>query len=176
MKSSDINIMSISQEMPQPSITKICLKSRYIKFPRGQSVNIVKWPGCDYMWLSVCIAGEHAVHRRDAWGGSSIGRSSRGHTGAAGIPDGAGEIPPRLGERRGQSHQRTHGGLHLPSLQDRAAVSSGQRGSALGAGHSCVFCPVDCDRGLWPTGGAVHGLRAEFALFGSYADRHVLLR
>ena len=31
-KSSDILIWAISQEMPQPSITKICLKSTYLKF------------------------------------------------------------------------------------------------------------------------------------------------
>ena len=32
MKSSDIHIRAISLEMPQPSITKICLKSTYLKF------------------------------------------------------------------------------------------------------------------------------------------------
>ena len=31
-KSSDIYIKAISQEMPQPSITKICLKITYLKF------------------------------------------------------------------------------------------------------------------------------------------------
>ena len=42
VKSSDIDIKVISQEMPQPSITKICLKITYLKFlqiPRGQWVN-----------------------------------------------------------------------------------------------------------------------------------------
>ena len=32
LKSSDIHIRTISHEMPQPSITKICLKITYIKF------------------------------------------------------------------------------------------------------------------------------------------------
>ena len=32
VKSSDIHIRTISQEMPQPSITKICLKIKYLKF------------------------------------------------------------------------------------------------------------------------------------------------
>ena len=32
VKSSGIHIRSISQEMPQPSITKICLKIRYLKY------------------------------------------------------------------------------------------------------------------------------------------------
>ena len=32
MKSSDIHIWAISQEMPQPPITKICLKITYLKF------------------------------------------------------------------------------------------------------------------------------------------------
>ena len=32
LKSSDINVRAISQEMPQPSITKICLKITYLKF------------------------------------------------------------------------------------------------------------------------------------------------
>ena len=32
MKSRDIHIRAISQEMPQPSITKICLKITYLKF------------------------------------------------------------------------------------------------------------------------------------------------
>ena len=31
-KSSDIHIRAISQEMPQPAITKICLKITYLKF------------------------------------------------------------------------------------------------------------------------------------------------
>ena len=32
MKSSDIHIRAISQEMPQPSVTKIRLKITYLKF------------------------------------------------------------------------------------------------------------------------------------------------
>ena len=32
VKSSDIHIRAISQEMPQPSITKICMKSMCLKF------------------------------------------------------------------------------------------------------------------------------------------------
>ena len=32
MKSSDIQIRTISQEIPQPSITKICLKITCLKF------------------------------------------------------------------------------------------------------------------------------------------------
>ena len=32
LKSSDIHIRAISQKMPQPSITKICLKNTYLKF------------------------------------------------------------------------------------------------------------------------------------------------
>ena len=32
VKSSDIHIRAISQEMPQPSITKICLKIAFLKF------------------------------------------------------------------------------------------------------------------------------------------------
>ena len=32
MKSNEIHIRAISQEMPQPSVTKICLKITYLKF------------------------------------------------------------------------------------------------------------------------------------------------
>ena len=32
MKSSDIHVRSISEEMPQPPITEICLKITYVKF------------------------------------------------------------------------------------------------------------------------------------------------
>ena len=42
VKSSDIHIRAISQEMPQPSVTKICLKITFLKFhsnfPGGQWV------------------------------------------------------------------------------------------------------------------------------------------
>ena len=44
MKSIDIHNRAISQEMPQPSITKICLNYMSkisFKFPRGQWVNII---------------------------------------------------------------------------------------------------------------------------------------
>ena len=47
VKSTDIHIRAISQEMPQPSITKIPWENYYIsknsfKFPRGQWVNMFK--------------------------------------------------------------------------------------------------------------------------------------
>ena len=44
VKSSDVHIRAISQEMPQPSITKICLKITSkisFKFPRDQWVNVI---------------------------------------------------------------------------------------------------------------------------------------
>ena len=46
MKSSDIHIRAISQEMPQLSITKICLKITYLEFysnfPGASELMLVK--------------------------------------------------------------------------------------------------------------------------------------
>ena len=42
MKSSDIHTRAISQEMPQPSITKICLKITCLKFQKNSQDQWVK--------------------------------------------------------------------------------------------------------------------------------------
>ena len=56
MRSSDIHLRAISQEIPQPLITKISLKNYLskipFKFPRGQWVNVKKAPSTEVgMWL-----------------------------------------------------------------------------------------------------------------------------
>ena len=48
VRSTDILIRAISQQMPQPSITKICLKMTCLKFHSN-------FPGANELWQNVCV-------------------------------------------------------------------------------------------------------------------------
>ena len=68
----------------------------------------------------------------------------------------------------------TGGRLHLPSVQDRAAVSQLSRGVPSGADGAGVLRVTAHCGGLWPPGGAVHRLSAQPQVPLQYADRDVL--
>ena len=72
MKSSDIHIRTISHEMPQPSITKICLKITYLKFHSnfpGANVLICS-QHCGYWWprAEATVLSTHPCHFNCLWG------------------------------------------------------------------------------------------------------------
>ena len=61
MKSSDIHIRAISEEMPKPSITKICLKITYLKFHSN-------FPGANELKSSYCNSFEDPAPVNEIYG------------------------------------------------------------------------------------------------------------
>ena len=64
MKSSDIHIRTISQEMPQPSITKICLKITCLKFHSNfaGANELNSLPGHETMAQTECLHHGNTLH------------------------------------------------------------------------------------------------------------------
>ena len=67
VKSSDIHIRAISQQMPQPSITKICLKMTCLKFhsnfPRDNELTSL-WPR-DTIWCQDAVCCQSITYCKD---------------------------------------------------------------------------------------------------------------
>ena len=60
VKSSDIHVRAISQEMPQPSITKICLKITCLKF-HSYFPGANELSPCTTVWLTLWLADLYIV-------------------------------------------------------------------------------------------------------------------